>query len=64
MQVGENKSTGWHDSWAINADSTDGSNPSEWSDFYDLMTDERKHTYNSRMSAGDLFYRFFFDITV
>lgn len=55
-----NKSTGWHDSWAINADSTDGSNPSEWSDFYDLMTDERKHTYNSRMSAGDLFYRFFF----
>lgn len=55
-----NKSTGWHDSKAINADSTDGSNPSEWSDFYDLMTDERKHTYNSRMSAGDLFYRFFF----
>lgn len=52
-----NKSTGWHDSWSIQADT----DPSElnYHTSYDLTDVERPHLYSSRMSDGDLFYKFF-----
>ncbi len=57
-----NKSTGWHDSWSMNADRSELPKDSEtidWHDSYNLEIREKKHFYASRMSQGDLFYRFF-----
>lgn len=55
-----NKSIGWHDSYAINADSIENKSTPGWKVFYDLTTNEKRHAYHSRMSEGDLFYSFFF----
>ena len=57
-----NKTMGWHDSWSMNADNSSQSDNSEtidWHDLYNLEIQEKKHIYTSRMSQGDLFYRFF-----
>lgn len=54
-----NKSTGWHDSWAINADAATDGETVDWHDSYNLLIKEKKHFYSSRMSQGDLFYSFF-----
>lgn len=52
-----NKTTGWQDSWAVCAD-TD-SDSLDWHNSYNLEIREKKHFYQSRMTAGDLFFRFF-----
>lgn len=52
-----NKTTSWHDSWLtcidIDAESL------EWHNSYNLKIRGKKHFYQSRMSEGDLFYKFF-----
>ena len=45
-----NKTTGWHDSWAITAVQPQFDNPSQ---------SEKERTYFSRYSQGDLFFKFF-----
>jgi len=54
-----NKTTGWHDSWSINADKKTSSILVDWHDSYNLKIREEKHLYSSRLSQGDMFYRFF-----
>ena len=48
-----NKTTGWHDSWSINADN-DGQSKDyqtiDWHDSYNLKIKEKKHFYSSRKS--------------
>ena len=50
-----NKFTGWHDSWtmAIHGE------PVDWHESYNFLIREKKSYFNSRLSQGDLFYRFF-----
>lgn len=51
---------GWHDSWAMQADPTPtGSQSIDRHVSYNIHTKEEKHFYSSRLSKGDLFYRFF-----
>lgn len=52
-----NKTTGWQDSWAMCADIDAES--SDWHNSYNLMIREKKHFYQSRMTGGDLFFKFF-----
>lgn len=54
-----NKTTGWHDSWSMNIDKTSEGERIDWHDSYNLKIKEKKHFYTSRMSEGDLFYKFF-----
>lgn len=56
-----NKSTGWHDSWAVCADQgkTEPSEPVNWHDSYNLKIWGKKHFYASRLSQNDKFYAFF-----
>lgn len=51
------KSTGWHDSWAVCADNAD--NQLDWYISYSLKIFKTKHLYQSRHTQGDLFYKFF-----
>lgn len=50
-----NKATGWHDSWAINADSKDSVKHCKSLESISF----KSHDYTSRRSAGDIFYYFF-----
>ncbi|MDE6649567.1 MAG: Coenzyme F420 hydrogenase/dehydrogenase, beta subunit C-terminal domain [Muribaculaceae bacterium] len=52
-----NKTMGWQDSWAICADFDEES--LDWHDSYNLSIKGKKHFYQSRMSEGDLFFKFF-----
>lgn len=52
-----NKTTGWQDSWAICADIMP--EDIDWHNSYNLSVKEKKHFYQSRMSEGDLFFKFF-----
>ena len=58
-----NKFTGWHDSWAMAIDgSGDGVSScgiADWYDSYNIHISEKKHSYNSRLSQGDIFYKLF-----
>lgn len=54
-----NKTTGWHDSWSMNADSLEPGEKINWHDSYNLLIKEKKHLYSSRLSQGDLFFKFF-----
>lgn len=58
-----NKFTGWHDSWAMAIDgdneNASGCNKVDWHDSYNVYITEKKHSYNSRLSQGDLFYKLF-----
>lgn len=58
-----NKVTGWHDSWAmaIDGDCADAGNCNKVNrhDSYNIYITEKKHSYNSRLSQGDLFYKLF-----
>ncbi len=54
-----NKFTGWHDSWAMALDGKDKGEKIDWHDSYDILICEKKACYNSRLSQGDLFYKFF-----
>lgn len=52
-----NKTTGWHDSWSVCIDST--KQAYDWHESYNLHIKEKKHLYQSKLSDGDLFYKFF-----
>jgi len=58
-----NKFTGWHDSWAmaIDGDANDvtSCDRADWRDSYNVYIREKKHSYTSRLSQGDLFYKLF-----
>lgn len=56
-----NKTSGWHDSWSINADAVDIKDKTNWHDSYNLKIKEKKHLYSSKMSEGDFFYKFFLE---
>lgn len=53
-----NKFTGWHDSWAMSIDGKERGEKVDWHDSCNLLIRE-KSFYNSRLSQGDNFYRFF-----
>lgn len=57
-----NKFTGWHDSWAM---SLDGEKTEEkevnLQNTYNYLLKERKGSYNSRLSQGDIFYTLFLE---
>lgn len=50
---------GWHDSWLMGMDGEKVSEPINWHASYNLLIRERKTFLMSRMSQGDLFYKFF-----
>ena len=55
-----NKQTGWHDSWSIGIEGVNGREKINWHDSYAmLMRGKKSYTYFSRLSTGDLFYKFF-----
>ena len=54
-----NNFTGWHDSWAMAIDGKERGEKVDWHDSYNLLIREKKSFYNSRLSQGDSFYRFF-----
>ncbi len=54
-----NKFTGWHDSWAMAIDGEEKGEPVNWNEGYDVLIREKKSYLNSRLSQGDMFYRFF-----
>ena len=57
-----NKFTGWHDSYAIAVDVDDKARNCDGIDCYNnynIYISEKAHSYNSRLSKGDLFYKLF-----
>lgn len=55
-----NKQTGWHDSWSMGIEGENGGEKINWHDSYAILMREKKsYHYFSRLSTGDLFYRFF-----
>ncbi|WP_455673050.1 Coenzyme F420 hydrogenase/dehydrogenase, beta subunit C-terminal domain [Phocaeicola sp.] len=54
-----NKFTGWHDSWAMSIDGERTGEKVNWHNSYNLLIKEKKGTYNSRLSQGDVFYKLF-----
>lgn len=54
-----NKQTGWHDSWAMSISGSEESAKVDCHDSYNMLIREKKGFYNSRMSQGDLFYKYF-----
>lgn len=56
-----NKSYGWPESWSLNADRINKKNSIDWHDSYNLLIKGKKHLYKSKLSEGDLFYKFFLD---
>lgn len=50
---------GWHDSWLMGIDGVNTCRPVNWHDSYNLLIREKKTSYQSRMSQGDLFYKLF-----
>lgn len=56
-----NKATGWHDSWVMTFDrpSQSDNRKLENSDSPKMSSRQNSHSYISRLSQGDLFYKFF-----
>lgn len=54
-----NKFTGWHDSWTMAMDGAEKGETTNWSESYDFLMKEKRGSYNSRYTQGDLFYAFF-----
>lgn len=55
-----NKQTGWHDSWGMAIDGEDKCGDKvDWHESYNMLIREKKSFLNSRLSQGDLFYKFF-----
>lgn len=55
-----NKQTGWHDSWAMAIDGREKCGEKvDWHESYNMLIREKKTFLNSRLSQGDLFYKFF-----
>lgn len=52
-----NKTTGWQDSWSMCIDCTQ--DDLDWHNSYNLRIKGKKHLYQSRMTEGDLFFKFF-----
>lgn len=52
-----NKATGWQDSWAMCVDVDKAS--LDWHDSYEIIIKLKEHTYQSRMTTGDLFFKYF-----
>lgn len=50
---------GWHDSWLMGMDGDKTSKPIDWHDGYNLLIRGKKTFVQSRMSQGNLFYKFF-----
>ena len=50
---------GWHDSWLMGVDGEKTSKPVDWHDSYNLLIRGKKSFIQSRMSQGNLFYKFF-----
>lgn len=50
---------GWHDSWTMGLDGVNTSKPVDWDDSYNLLIKEKNTYIQSRLSQGDLFYKFF-----
>lgn len=50
---------GWHDSWLMGVDGEKTSEPVDWHDKYNQIIKEKECFIQSRMSQGDLFYKFF-----
>lgn len=53
-----NKQNGWHDSWAMSMQSNGKQETIGWHDLYNINK-RKKSFYTSRMSQGDLFYKYF-----
>jgi ferredoxin len=53
------KATGWHDSWAISLDGKEHGEKVNWHDSYNFLIKERKSFLFSRLSQGDMFFKFF-----
>lgn len=49
--------TGWQDSWAVCADVEEES--LDWHSSYEIIIRSKSHTYQSRLTTGDLFYKYF-----
>lgn len=54
-----NKTTGWHDSWAMELDGERCGEKVDWQDSYNMLIKGKKGFISSRKSKGDLFYRLF-----
>ena len=54
-----NKFTGWQDSWAMSMDGEKSSKEVDWHESYNMLIKEKKGSYNSRLSQGDIFYQLF-----
>ena len=57
-----NKATGWHDSYAMTIDGYSQAEDNRdlgSSDFSRVSVRQKSHSYTSRLSQGDLFYKFF-----
>lgn len=57
-----NKATGWHDSWAMTMDrhsQSEDNRDMAGPDFFRMSGRQKNHAYTSRLSQGDLFYKFF-----
>ena len=54
-----NKTSGWHDSWAIEMNGKETGETIDWHDSYNLLIKEKKIFVSSKWSDGDLFYKFF-----
>lgn len=55
-----NKRDGWHDSWVMTIDG-EGKHGDKvnWHDSYNILIKEKRSILNSKLSQGDLFYKFF-----
>lgn len=54
-----NKSTGWHDSWAMGIGNENEAEKVDWHDSYNLLIREKKTSYTCRLSQGDAFFTLF-----
>lgn len=50
---------GWHDSYIMGVDGVNTSRPIDWNENYNILIKEKKTFIQSRLSQGDLFYKFF-----
>ena len=50
---------GWHDSWLMGVDGEKTSKPVDWQESFSSLIKEKNTFIQSRMTKGDLFYKFF-----
>lgn len=54
-----NKSSGWHDSWAIAASSLPYGAPRDWLKDFSIRKDEKEQFVNVKFSNNNIFYQYF-----